>query len=157
MTRGTLVDAGTLVAILHRDDQDHQVCVGALRVLRGPLFTTCIPITEAMYLLEFSVTAQGALIEMIERRVLQALGLRYALTDAATPIGRQVEQAAANAEESSQPFVLLTRDSHLTLQATGSRLPTLPPNGETSSLKHCPPSLTTWMILSREARAVHIT
>ncbi len=40
--------------------------------------------------------------------VLQALGLRYALADAAAPIGPQVEQAAANAEESSQPFVLLT-------------------------------------------------
>ena len=40
--------------------------------------------------------------------VLQALGLRYALTDATAPIGPQVEQAAANAEESSQPFVLLT-------------------------------------------------
>ncbi len=40
--------------------------------------------------------------------VLQALGLRYALADAAAPIGQQVEQAAANAEESSQPFVLLT-------------------------------------------------
>lgn len=52
----------------HRDDQDHQLCTEVLRELRGPLFTTWIPVTEAMYLLEFCVTAQGALLEMIERR-----------------------------------------------------------------------------------------
>ena len=75
MTRGILVDAGPLVAILHRDDQDHQLCAETLRELRGPMFTTWIPVTEAMYLLEFSVTAQGALLEMIERRALQVLGL----------------------------------------------------------------------------------
>lgn len=40
--------------------------------------------------------------------VLQAMGLRYAQMDASRPIGPQVEKAAANAEESSQPFVLLT-------------------------------------------------
>ena len=34
-----------------------------------------MPVTEAMFLLEFSVSAQGALLEMIERRVLQVLGL----------------------------------------------------------------------------------
>jgi len=44
----------------------------------------------------------------VSEPVLQALGLRYALTDSTTPIGPQVEEAAANAEESSQPFVLLT-------------------------------------------------
>lgn len=75
MTRGILVDAGPLVAILHRDDRDHQLCVDTLRDLRGPLLTTWMPVTEAMYLLEFSVSAQGALLEMIERRALQVLGL----------------------------------------------------------------------------------
>ncbi len=75
MTRGILVDAGPLVAILHRDDQDHQLCADRLRELRGPLITTWIPVTEAMYLLEFSAAAQGALLEMIERRALQVLGL----------------------------------------------------------------------------------
>ncbi len=39
--------------------------------------------------------------------VLRAMGLRFAATDPAQPIGPQVERAAANAEESSQPFVLL--------------------------------------------------
>ena len=74
MTRGILVDAGPLVAILHRDDHDHQLCVDTLRELRGPLLTTWMPVTGAMNLLEFSVSAQVALLEMIERRVLQVLG-----------------------------------------------------------------------------------
>ncbi|MFQ5913027.1 MAG: sulfopyruvate decarboxylase [Nitrospinota bacterium] len=38
---------------------------------------------------------------------LQALGLRYAVAYPAAPIGPQVERAAAYAEESSAPFVLL--------------------------------------------------
>ena len=39
--------------------------------------------------------------------VLQGLGLRHAVSEAARPIGPQVEQAATYAEESSNPFVLL--------------------------------------------------
>ncbi|MFQ5692159.1 MAG: sulfopyruvate decarboxylase [Nitrospinota bacterium] len=39
--------------------------------------------------------------------VLQGFGLRYAVADPAGPIGPQVEAAAAYAEESSAPFVLL--------------------------------------------------
>ncbi len=39
--------------------------------------------------------------------VLQGFGLRYAVADAAQPIGVQVERAATYAEESSLPFVLL--------------------------------------------------
>ncbi len=39
--------------------------------------------------------------------VLQGCGLRYAVADAAVPIGPQIAQAATYAEESSGPFVLL--------------------------------------------------
>jgi sulfopyruvate decarboxylase subunit alpha len=39
--------------------------------------------------------------------VLQGLGVRYAIADPTAPIGPQVELAAANAEESSSPYVLL--------------------------------------------------
>ena len=70
-----LVDAGPLVALLHKDDQDHALCVDTLKRLKGPLATTWMPVTEAMYLLGFSVVAQGALLEMIERGVLQVLAL----------------------------------------------------------------------------------
>lgn len=71
MTEGLLVDAGPLVAILNRRDRHHHTCVGALREMRRPLLSTWMPVTEAMYLLDFSIPAQGALLEMIERGALQ--------------------------------------------------------------------------------------
>ena len=71
MTPGVLVDAGPLVAILHRDDKDHQPCVEALQRLREPLLTTWMPVTEAMYLLEFSTPAQSALLVQISSERMQ--------------------------------------------------------------------------------------
>ena len=70
-----LVDAGPLVALLHKDDQDHALCVDVLKRLREPLLTTWMPVTEAMYLLGFSVEAQCALLKMIERDMLQVVSL----------------------------------------------------------------------------------
>ena len=43
--------------------------------LRGRLCTTWAPVTEAMYLLDFSPPAQAGLLQMIEREVLQVLPL----------------------------------------------------------------------------------
>lgn len=68
-----LIDAGPLVALLHRDDQDHARCVAALRKVRTVLTTTWPPLTEAMYLLSFSAQAQDALLEMVERGALRVL------------------------------------------------------------------------------------
>ncbi len=61
-----LVDAGPLVALLHRDDRNHDLCVRTLRSLREPLGTAWPVVTEAMYLLGFSWQAQDALWEMID-------------------------------------------------------------------------------------------
>ncbi len=73
MVHGMLVDAGPMVAILNRRDRDHEACVNVLKKLRQPLLSTWMPVTEAMYLLDFSVAAQGALLEMIERGALRIL------------------------------------------------------------------------------------
>ena len=70
-----LIDAGPLVALLHQDDRQHALCVDTLKSLREPLLTTWMPVTEAMYLLGFSVAAQNALLEMIERGMLTILPL----------------------------------------------------------------------------------
>ncbi len=70
-----LVDAGPLVALLNRNDQDHTICVETLKQLRQPLLTTWMPVTEAMYLLSFSQAAQNALLAMIERGMLQILSI----------------------------------------------------------------------------------
>lgn len=47
----TLVDAGPLIAIIDRNDDDHEPCVQALSRLTAPLVTTWPAFTEAMYLL----------------------------------------------------------------------------------------------------------
>ena len=70
-----LVDAGPLVAILHRDDRRHRECVQALRALRPPLGTTWPVVTEAMYLLGFSTEAQEELWGLIESGRLHLVGL----------------------------------------------------------------------------------
>jgi uncharacterized protein len=46
-----LTDAGPLVALLDRDEEDHDLCVSALSSLRGPMVTTWPAFTEAIYLL----------------------------------------------------------------------------------------------------------
>ena len=56
-------------------DNDHAVCVDVLKSLRRPLLTTWMPVTEAMYLLDISVAAQGALLEIVERGVLKVISL----------------------------------------------------------------------------------
>lgn len=70
-----LVDAGPLIALLHRDDRNHDLCVRALRSLREPLGTAWPVVTEAMYLLGFSWRAQDALWEMIDSGALGLLAL----------------------------------------------------------------------------------
>jgi predicted nucleic acid-binding protein len=47
--------------------------VEAFKTLRGPLFSTWMPITEAMYLLGFSSRAQDALLEMVARQAIRVL------------------------------------------------------------------------------------
>ena len=70
-----LVDAGPLVALLHRDDQYHQECVEALTAIRDPLVTVWPALTEAMYLLNFSWRAQDALWELVSDGTLRLLTL----------------------------------------------------------------------------------
>lgn len=66
-----LIDAGPLVAVLHRDDRNHVRCVAALRSLREPVGTTWPVISEAMHLLRFSWDAQDALWDLIATAALR--------------------------------------------------------------------------------------
>ena len=70
-----LVDAGPLVAVLHREDGNHRRCTVALQGLREPMGTTWPVMTEAMYLLGFSWRAQDALWEFIAAEALNILPL----------------------------------------------------------------------------------
>lgn len=72
-----LIDAGPLVALLHRDDQNHQTCKLTLRSLKSPLASVWPAITEAMYLLGFSWRAQNALWELLDSRTIELLALQH--------------------------------------------------------------------------------
>lgn len=74
MTR-VLIDSGPIIALLHRDDRHHSVCVETLRKIRSPLVTVWPALTEAMYLLNFSWRAQEALWEWIEAGTIGILPL----------------------------------------------------------------------------------
>jgi predicted nucleic acid-binding protein len=70
-----LVDAGPLIALIHKDDANHTRCVATLKSITEPLGTVWPAFTEAMYLLSFSWKAQDALWEMVERGVVDVLAL----------------------------------------------------------------------------------
>ena len=67
-----LVDAGPLVAIIERDEPDHERCRDALASLTPPMLTTWPAFTEAMYLLgQSGWTAQEALWRLVLRGDLE--------------------------------------------------------------------------------------
>lgn len=70
-----LVDTGPLVAILSRTDEHHKVCVQALRVLPGPLFSCWPVITEAAWLLPAYPRAVQQLLKSIGNGFVELLPL----------------------------------------------------------------------------------
>ena len=76
-----LVDAGPLIALIDRGEQDHIRCVEALADLTTPMVTTWPAFTEAMYLLGSAGgwKGQAALWKLLERGDLQLVALDEAL------------------------------------------------------------------------------
>jgi predicted nucleic acid-binding protein len=70
-----LVDTGSLVALIHEDDDLHPRCKEVFLSLRDSLATVSPVLTEAMYLLNFSWDAQSALWEMVEAGAVEILPL----------------------------------------------------------------------------------
>ena len=70
-----LVDAGPLVALLHRHDENHALCVDALRSIKDQLVTAWPAVTEALYLIGFSWEAQDALWQLVATSELALLRL----------------------------------------------------------------------------------
>jgi predicted nucleic acid-binding protein len=70
-----LVDAGALIALLDRDDAEHERCVEALRGIRDPLATVWPALTEAMHLLADTPRGPDALCDMVSDGVLKLIPL----------------------------------------------------------------------------------
>jgi predicted nucleic acid-binding protein len=70
-----LVDTGPLVALIHKDDEHHEICKKTFSSIGEPLGTVWPVLTEAMYLLSFSLTGQIALWELIESGAVELLSL----------------------------------------------------------------------------------
>jgi predicted nucleic acid-binding protein len=69
-----LVDAGPLIALIRRNDNDHAACVKVAAALRGPLGTTWPALTEAIHVLG-TIKEQDAVLDMVEKGALSILPL----------------------------------------------------------------------------------
>lgn len=70
-----LVDAGALIALLDRDDAEHERCVDALRGIHDPLVTVWPALTEAMHLLADTPRAPDALCDLISDAAVRLFDL----------------------------------------------------------------------------------
>ena len=68
-----LVDASALIALLDRDDAEHNRCVEALKRIRDPLATVWPALTEAMHLLADTPRGPEALCDMVSDGSLKLL------------------------------------------------------------------------------------
>lgn len=79
--KSILIDAGPLIALFDKSDQYHIQSVSFIRNLNGTLFTTWPVITEASHMLGFSVKAQLALLEWINRGGLHLIAIEHLHVD----------------------------------------------------------------------------
>ena len=70
-----LIDAGPLVALISASDRHHESCRAAFAKIEEFIGTVWPALTEAMYLLRGSRTAQRALWEMVERGTVGIVSL----------------------------------------------------------------------------------
>ena len=73
--RDVLVDASALVAMLDRDDAEHDRSVETLKQIRDPLATVWPALTESMHLLAETRRGPDALCDMVTDGVLKLLQL----------------------------------------------------------------------------------
>ena len=67
MKNVSLIDSGPIIALFNKKDRYHKKCLNFFKSYRGSLISSCSVVTEVIYLLSFSITAQMNFLEWIER------------------------------------------------------------------------------------------
>jgi predicted nucleic acid-binding protein len=66
-----ILDTGPWVALIDRSEAKHIECVQWLKSFTGRLYSTEAVLTEVLYLLNFSITAQCAAIDFVLKAVVE--------------------------------------------------------------------------------------
>lgn len=66
-----ILDTGPWVALIDRSERMHAQTVDWLRGFEGRLYTTEAVLTEVLFLLDFSIRAQGSALDFVTRSVVE--------------------------------------------------------------------------------------
>ncbi len=66
-----IIDTGPWVALIDRSEAKHTDCVQWLKNFSGKLYSTEAVLTEVLYILNFSITAQIAAIDFVLKSVVE--------------------------------------------------------------------------------------
>ncbi len=66
-----ILDTGPWVALIDRSETRHAECVQWLKSFSGSLYSTEAVLTEVLYLLNFSITAQCAALDFVLKSVIK--------------------------------------------------------------------------------------
>ena len=66
-----ILDTGPWVALIDRSESKHADCVNWLKNFSGRLYSTEAVLTEVLYILNFSITAQCAALDFVLESVLE--------------------------------------------------------------------------------------
>ena len=66
-----IIDTGPWVALIDRSEAKHTDCVQWLKNFSGKLYSTEAVLTEVLYILNFSITAQSAAIDFVLKSVVE--------------------------------------------------------------------------------------
>jgi hypothetical protein len=66
-----IIDTGPWVALIDRSESRHAECVRWLKNFSGSLYSTEAVLTEVLYILNFSMTAQGAALDFVLKSVVE--------------------------------------------------------------------------------------
>ena len=66
-----IIDTGPWVALIDRSELRHAECVQWLKNFSGSLYSTEAVLTEVLYILNFSITAQNAALDFVLKSVVE--------------------------------------------------------------------------------------